>query len=57
MAGMDAISMLENDRKTVELLFRRFEKVGDRAHVEKRDLVNRIVTELSVHASIEEQLF
>ena len=57
MAGKDAISMLKDDHKTVERLFKRFEKAGDRAHVEKREIVDRIIEELSVHAAIEEQLF
>ena len=57
MAGMDAISMLKDDHKTVEQLFKRFEKAGDRAHVEKRDIVDRIIETLSMHAAIEEQLF
>jgi len=54
---MDAITMLRNDHKVVERLFKRFEKAGDRAHVEKRQIVDRIVEELSVHAAIEEQVF
>ena len=57
MAGRDAISMLKEDHKTVEQLFKRFEKAGDRAHVEKRDLVERIIETLAMHAAIEEQLF
>ena len=54
---MDAITFLRDDHKTVELLFRRFEKAGDRAYVEKRQIVDRIIEELSVHAAIEEQVF
>jgi hemerythrin superfamily protein len=54
---MDAITLLKNDHKTVEQLFKRFEKAGDRAHVEKRRIVDRIIEELSVHAAIEEQCF
>jgi hemerythrin superfamily protein len=54
---MDAISMLKDDHKTVEALFKRFEKAGDRAHSEKRAVVDRIIEELSKHAAIEEQLF
>ena len=57
MARMDPISMLKDDHKTVEQLFKRFEKAGDRAHVEKRDIVDRIIETLSMHAAIEEQLF
>ena len=54
---MDAISLLRADHKTVEQLFKRFEKAGDRAYVEKRQIVDRIIEELSIHAAIEEQVF
>src|SRR6478752_2994163 len=54
---MDAISLLKDDHKNVERLFKRFEAAGDRAYVQKRDIVDRIIEELSVHASIEEQVF
>jgi hemerythrin superfamily protein len=54
---MDAISMLKDDHKAVEALFKRFEKAGDRAYIEKRAVVDRIIEELSKHAAIEEQLF
>ena len=46
-----------NDHKTVEQLFKRFEKAGDRAYVQKRQIVDRIIEELSVHAAIEELVF
>ena len=54
---MDAITLLKEDHRTVEKLFKRFEKAGDRAVVEKREVVDRIIEELSVHAAIEEQFF
>ncbi|GAC1374415.1 MAG: hypothetical protein NVSMB4_01900 [Acidimicrobiales bacterium] len=54
---MDAISLLKDDHKTVERLFKQFEKAGDAAYVEKRAIVDRIIEELSVHAAIEEMLF
>jgi hemerythrin superfamily protein len=54
---MDAITLLKNDHKSVEQLFKRFEKAGERAHAEKRKVVDRILEELSVHAAIEEQYF
>jgi hemerythrin superfamily protein len=49
--------MLKDDHETVEQLFRRYTRAGDRAFVEKRAIVDRIIEELSVHAAIEEQLF
>lgn len=54
---MDAITFLKDDHRTVEQLFKRFEKAGDRAFVQKRQIVDRIIEELSVHAAIEEQVF
>ena len=41
----------------VEDLFVRFEKTGDGAHKRRQDLVQRITEALSVHASIEEEIF
>ncbi len=49
--------MLKNDHKSVEKLFKQFEGAGDRAYVEKRHTVDRIIEELVVHTAIEEQLF
>lgn len=57
LSNMDAITFLRNDHKTVESLFKRFEKAGDKAYVAKREIVDLIIEELSVHAAIEEQVF
>ncbi|MCP3143070.1 hemerythrin domain-containing protein [Pyxidicoccus xibeiensis] len=54
---MDAIALLKADHKTVEQLFRKYEKAGPNAHKLKRKLVDQMVRELSMHASIEEQVF
>jgi hemerythrin superfamily protein len=54
---MDAITLLKEDHRTVEKLFKRFEKAGENAHAEQREVVGRIIHELSVHAAIEEMLF
>ena len=54
---MDAINLLKDDHRTVEQLFKRFEQAGERAHVQKRQIVDRLIEELSVHAAIEEQVF
>ena len=53
----DAIVLLRNDHKTVEKLFKQYEKTGDRAMATRRKLVDQIITELAVHAAIEEQFF
>lgn len=54
---MDAITLLRQDHRTVEKLFKSYEKTGDKAHKTRRDLVDQMIEELSTHASIEEQLF
>jgi hemerythrin superfamily protein len=51
---MDAITLLKKDHRTVEDLFKRFEKLGDRAKKGKQEVVERIIKELSVHSAIEE---
>ena len=53
----DAIVLLKNDHKTVEKLFKQYEKLGEKAFSAKRDVVDKIITELSMHAAIEEQFF
>ncbi len=54
---MDAITLLKDEHKAVEKLFKRFEAAGDRAYTEKRDISDRIIEALSKHAAIEEMLF
>ncbi len=53
---MDAIALLTQDHETMETLFQRFEKTGPRAMKTRKQLADRIVGELSVHAAIEEQV-
>jgi hemerythrin-like domain-containing protein len=53
----DAIVLLKDDHEVVENLFKRFEKAGDGAKVEKRKIVDKIIEELTVHAYIEEEIF
>lgn len=54
---MDAIVLLKEDHKTVEKLFKAFEKAGEQAHAEKRRIVDQVIEELTVHAVIEETVF
>jgi hemerythrin superfamily protein len=53
---VDAI-VLKDDHKTVERLFKEFEKTSDRAVTAKRRLVDQMIKELTIHAYIEEHLF
>ena len=54
---MDAITLLKQDHKTVNALFKRFEKLGDGATSTKKDIANQVVKELSIHAAVEELVF
>ncbi len=54
---MDAITLLRADHRSVEKLFKSFEKAGEKANVTKAKVVEQVIGELSVHAAIEEQVF
>jgi len=54
---MDAIVLLKDDHKTVNNLFRQFEKAKDASPSAKKKIVDQIIEELTVHAYIEETYF
>ncbi|MFI8419974.1 hemerythrin domain-containing protein [Streptomyces sp. NPDC085479] len=54
---MDGIVLLRDDHKTVEKLFKRFEKTGDEDVSERREIADQVVEELTAHAWIEERIF
>lgn len=55
---MDAISLLMDDHKHVQKLFKEYEKIKEDDDADaKQELVRAICTELSVHAQIEEEIF
>jgi hypothetical protein len=51
----DAIALLKADHRKVETLFEQFESA--RGAAQKQALAKRICTELTVHATIEEEIF
>lgn len=55
--GPDAITLLKNDHRKVDGLFRSFEGTSAGQSGERRRIVDEVIRELSVHASIEEQIF
>ena len=56
--GSDAIDLILEDHRRVDELFDRFEALTDTVDsAEKRELATQMLRELSVHASIEEQIF
>jgi hemerythrin superfamily protein len=56
---MDAIQLLTADHKEVKAMFNEFEslKANEDADDEKADLVQRICTALTIHATVEEEIF
>ncbi|HEU5356276.1 MAG TPA: hemerythrin domain-containing protein [Actinocrinis sp.] len=57
---MDAIVLLKNDHKTVEKLFKQFEKLAKQGSPDpkaKADLVAEMIQELTTHTFIEESVF
>jgi hemerythrin superfamily protein len=51
----NAISLLEADHQAVSVLFKKYEKTTDSA--DKKELVSKICSELSIHAQVEEEIF
>jgi hemerythrin superfamily protein len=58
-AGTDAIELLKADHKEVKAMFKEFEtlKKNDAGDEAKAELVQRICTALTIHATIEEEIF
>jgi len=54
---MDALTLLRQDHREVDALFAKFDKAGPRAKVAKREIVDRVIHALSIHAGIEEGYF
>lgn len=53
---MDLISILKADHRNVDDLFERFQRHSARARKARETTVSRIVSELSLHAQVEEQV-
>ena len=53
---VDAIAILKADHKTVDALFKAYEKAGDDG-AKKSEIAGKICDELTVHAAIEEEIF
>ncbi|MHA4779612.1 hemerythrin domain-containing protein [Streptomyces sp. MSC1_001] len=54
---MDGIVLLRDDHKTVEKLFKEFERADDDAYERKREIADEVIRELTTHAWIEEKVF
>ncbi len=54
---MDAIQLLKEDHEKVKKLFKEYESLGEKALSKKKDIADKILMELEIHAEIEEQIF
>jgi hemerythrin superfamily protein len=54
---VNAISLLKQDHGNVEALFKRYEALDADEYGEKRRIVDLLIEQLSIHATIEEQFF
>ena len=52
-----ATQILKEDHRNVKKLFARYEQLGDHARTSKTELFEMIKDELTVHATIEEEIF
>ena len=57
MSVPEPMTMLIQDHRKVQKMFKQFEKVKDQDDQSKRDLVERTCAELKVHTQIEEEIF
>ena len=53
----DAIALLTADHKEVKAMFEQYEELGDRANASKKKLADQICTALTLHATVEEEIF
>ncbi|MFS2004163.1 hemerythrin domain-containing protein [Duganella sp. CT11-25] len=53
----DAITLLTEDHEHVKSLFEQYDELGERAHITKQKLALQICTELTKHATAEEEIF
>src|SRR4051794_6380764 len=54
---MNALTLLKQDHGNVQALFERFEHLNESDLAEKRQVVDKIIEHLSIHAGIEEEVF
>jgi hemerythrin superfamily protein len=55
--AVDAISLLIEDHEHVKSMFEQYDALGDRAFITKKRLATEICTELTKHATAEEEIF
>jgi hemerythrin superfamily protein len=56
-AAIDAVALLTEDHEHVKTMFEEYEGLGERAFASKKKLSTKICTELTKHATAEEEIF
>ena len=56
-AAIDAVALLTEDHEHVKAMFEEYEGLGERAFASKKKLSTKICTELTKHATAEEEIF
>jgi iron-sulfur cluster repair protein YtfE (RIC family) len=54
---VNPFTLMEKDHEEAKALFKRFEALGDDAHVTKQEIFDKIKIALSIHMTIEEEIF
>lgn len=57
VATMNAVQLLRNDHEKVKALFSQYETLEDQNARKKNDIAKKIIMELEIHTSIEEEIF
>jgi hemerythrin superfamily protein len=53
----DALALLKADHDEARAIFKKYEELGDRANASKKKLATEVCNALTVHATIEEEIF
>ena len=53
----DALALLTADHNEARAIFKKYEELGDRSHASKKKLATEVCNALTVHATIEEEIF
>lgn len=54
---MDAITLLKDDHRRIEKLFRQFERTGEGARKTRKRIVGQMAADLTMHTTLEEHVF
>jgi hemerythrin superfamily protein len=52
----DVIALIKADHAAVNQLFQRYQSLGERAFKSRRQIADRVIKELSIHAAVEEEI-